>query len=242
MPRAIVPRGGGPPRSAIGPPRHCHAGHAGTRADTHPAVTAPVRSTRDLRNEPGVGGAPDCGPPRFPLIVVLRRRSATEGANWGAHAVHRGVRSTEVVLQWRAVHRHGARRAHDGCARHRSGRQLLPSPTTASGDDAATRAGRHPLAEAVLASPPTAVRLIGTLHDLSLGALRHRVPTPTSIWSTRAGTTTAVHPPRTSPVGRMRSATTQDPRGPIESSDALGRRPRTVTDWAILSGRATPQR
>ena len=161
-------------------------------------------------------------------------QSATVGAIEGESLVHRRARSAVVVLQWRAVHRHGARRARDGCARHRSGRQLLPSTTTTAGDDAAAGARRHALAEAVLASPAAAVRLVGTLHDLSLWGAPARGPdTDISSSSTRHTTTASRSTtyggrPRTVTMSRSyRAGRPLNARGPAgtpqrRSDDAVG--------------------
>jgi hypothetical protein len=130
------------------------------------------------------------------------------------------MQSAEADLQWHAVHRHEARRVHDGCARHRSGRQLLPSTTTATGDDAAAGPRRHPLTKAVLTSPAAAIRLVGTLHDLSLWGsgtgTRHRHLVFVHTRHDHGGDSAAAG----ISFGRMRSATTQDPCSPIGSSDA----------------------
>lgn len=189
-----------------------------------------ARRRRSRRNVLAVGAAPDSGRPRFPLTVVWKTQYATLGAIRGEDRVHRRVQTAGVVLQWRAVHRHEARRVRDGCARHRSGRQLLPSATAAAGDDTAAGPRRHPLTEAVLASPAAAIRLVGTLHDLSLWGAPARGPdTDISSSSTRHATTAAV---RAAARRLRRPHVVGDHTRPLRPDRIVRyhrRRPRTVT-------------
>jgi hypothetical protein len=215
--------------SAIDGPLRCRAVPVDTPPDRSPVGAERARLRRFRRTEPEAGDAPDYGRPHFPPIVVSKTQVATGGAIRRGRGIHRRVRSAGVVLQWHAVRRHGARRALDGCARHRSGRQLLPSTTTATGDDAAAGPRRHALTEAVLASPAATIRLVGTLHDLSLWGLRHGDPTPTPRLRPHE-TRSRRRLGRSWRLGRPHAV--GDHTGPLRPDRIVrcfGRRPRTAT-------------
>lgn len=216
------------PRSAIAGPPHCRRAHAGTQPGSCRAGRGRFGSRPDGRTGHAVCGGRGCAPRRYPPSVAWRRQDATVGANLWVVEDHRRARSAGEVLPWHAVHHDGAHRAPGGCAHHRSGRQLLPSTTATTGDDAAPGAGRHALAEAVLAGPAAAVRLVRTLHDLSLGALRHGVQTPTSRLRPREASRRRFGRRTTSPsaaCGRRPHRTLR----PDRIVRTFGRRPCTVT-------------